>query len=246
VYDPKQHESKSMTQFREDESLHQIRQQFFDGELPNHTLSSSGGRQQQQQQQQQKDFALLTPLERFYRIDNRLRRIVVKACENSYAASKVVNTLEEYLIRVHAGKTDKRTREEWLEFLLEPPTVTTPRRTKHNHDDAVNDESKKSTSLVTRFLFDADSPTGGFHRLLLHGLCQFHGLSAASSTMTVVVQGNDEVKKARVLTATGTFYGSDVHLVDFITSRQNNNTDGIIKKSLEKEATTTALATLKV
>jgi hypothetical protein len=246
VYDPKQHESKSMTQFREDESLHQIRQQFFDGELPNNTLSSSGGRQQQQQQQL-KEFALLSPLERFYRIDNRLRRIVVKACENSYAASKVVNTLEEYLIRVHAGKTDKRTREEWLEFLLEPPTVTTPRRKKHNHDDVIDDESKKSVSLVARFLFDADSPTGGFHRLLLHGLCQFHGLSAASSTMTVVVQGNDEVKKARVLTATGTFYGSDVHLVDFITSRQNN-TDGIIKKSLEKEeaTTTTALATLKV
>ena len=53
VYDPKQHVSKSMTQFREDQSLNQIRQQLFDCELPNNPnvlISSSGGGPNQHQQ----------------------------------------------------------------------------------------------------------------------------------------------------------------------------------------------------
>jgi hypothetical protein len=93
-------------------------------------------------------------------------------------------------------------------------------------------------------LFDADSATGGFHRLLLHGLCQFHGLAAASSTMNVVVHGNNEAKKARVLTATGMLYGSDVRLVDFIMSRHNSNGQKT-SDSPDKQATL-AFSTLKV
>ncbi|KAL3906347.1 MAG: hypothetical protein SGARI_004043, partial [Bacillariaceae sp.] len=195
ILDPSEHESKAITQFREDQSLQTVRQQFADGELPNRLQPaaappSRGGRDL--------DPSLWTPEERFCRIEGRLRRILVKACENSYAASQVVNILEDYLIRMHAGKMDKRSHEEWLDLLLEPPTVASRRlrRSKNDYDDA----KEKREELTARFLFDADSSTGGFHRLLLHGVCQFHGLTAASSTTQVVVKdkdGNEAATNAR-------------------------------------------------
>mmetsp|Transcript_12103 Transcript_12103/g.22502 ORF Transcript_12103/g.22502 Transcript_12103/m.22502 type:complete len:465 (+) Transcript_12103:74-1468(+) len=212
ILDPQQHESKAMTQFREDETLSAVRQQFFEGELPNRVPQPVSNHNNSSFTPE--DISSLTPLQRFHRIEGRLRRILTKACENSYAASKVVNILEDYLVRVHAGKKDKHTREEWLELLLEPPTVTSPRLKKSK-----DQENDTKATLIARFLFDADSDTGGFHRLLLHGICQFHGLHAASSTMQVVVH-NNETKKARVLTATGTLYGENVRLVDFIMDRQ--------------------------
>mmetsp|Transcript_8366 Transcript_8366/g.19278 ORF Transcript_8366/g.19278 Transcript_8366/m.19278 type:complete len:465 (+) Transcript_8366:122-1516(+) len=231
VFDPQQHESKAMKQFREDDSLSLVREKFFEGSLPCDGIHSSTA---SSKRKVVTDKDLLTPLERFHLIENRLRRIVVKACENSYAASKVVNTLEEFLIRVHNGEKDETPRNEWKEFLLEAPTVTAKttgtntngkKQQQDNHGKQTIEASRGSsgTRVIIKFLFDSDSSTGGFHRLLLHGVCQFHCLHAASSTTRV------EGKKARVLTATGTFSGANVRLVDFITERQEqrNNSDSI-------------------
>ena len=212
VFDHRQHESRAMKKFREDDSLVAVREQFFEGALPCDIHSSSSS-SSSSKRKAVKDNHHLTPLERFYRIEARLRRIVVKACENSYAASKVVTTLEEFFVRVYDNNDDdddngeadeERSGNEWNGILLEAPTVRT-----RDHPDR--------DGLTIRFFFDADSPTGGFHRLLLHAVCQFHCLRAVSSTARV--HGKD----ARVLTATGAFVGAGVGLVDFITERQTNS-----------------------
>lgn len=238
ILDPQQHQSKAMRKFRE-EDLSGVRQQFFNGELPN-----SLQQMPLPVKHASKDQSLLTPEERLYRIESRLRRVVVKACENSYAASQVVNILEEYLIRVHQGKEDTRTRKEWLELLLEPPTLSSRRLTRKNENG--NDEGHE---LITRFLFDADSSTGGFHRLLLHGVCQFHGLTAISSTMRASLDDNNKAegtKKARVLTASGVLSGANVGLVDLITKRQSDEKSSSIATGNLLEKETRKLAELHV
>ena len=59
----------------------------------------------------------------------------------------------------------------WSTLLTQAPTVlsTVSRR-----------EQDVATHVRVQFLFDAASPTGGFHRLLLHAVCQYHGLTAVS------------------------------------------------------------------
>ena len=178
----------------EDDKLHDLRDKFFAGEL-------------QEQPTRPRDHKLvsskpLTPEDMMNRIDDRLRRVVVKACTNSFPASQVVDNLETFLVRAYAGKKDKLPRETWSDMLLEPPTVT---------------ERKRDDMVICKFLFDAQSSAGGFYRLLLHGLCQFHGLQATSSTVDIMIENH---KQARILTATGTLSGPKVRLVEQVMKRQ--------------------------
>lgn len=242
VLDPKQHESKAMKKFREDDSLKLVREKFFEGSLPCDIHSSSSSTKRKVVI----DNNVLTPLERFHRIEARLRRIVVKACENSYAASKVVDTLEKFLVQVYNGERDEVLTKECQDFLLDAPIVTAPRSSKKEkkHGNQETDTTN-SASKVIKFMFDSDSATGGFHRLLLHGVCQFHCLRATSSTTHI------NGKKARVLTATGVFSGADVRLVNFITERQKKdsspiNAGGSLSPSLPDEAPSSELSALKV
>ncbi|KAI2492342.1 hypothetical protein MHU86_22209 [Fragilaria crotonensis] len=87
---------------------------------------------------------------------------------------------------------------------------------------------------MARFYFDATSSAGGFHRLLLHAICQFHGLHATSTTTTnttmtntntgtgttAAAQSSDLVtgaKEARLLTVTGKrMLGPDIRITDFL------------------------------
>jgi hypothetical protein len=249
ILDYRQHESKAMKKFREDDSLRLVREQFFDGSLPVDTSSASTT----SKRKVVVDSNELTPLERFHGIETRLRRIVVKASENSYAASKVVNILEEFLIQIYSGEKDGRSTEEWQEILLDAPTVTAARCStnqskygpQHNQGmEETNSPGIVPDRLIIKFLFDADSATGGFHRLLLHGVCQFHCLRATSSTTRI------NGKKARVLTATGSFSGADVRLVEFITQRQkrsspSNDTEGSLAPSSD-EALSNQFSTFRV
>jgi hypothetical protein len=212
-----------MTKFREDDAMDSLRQKFFEGELPNPFHSTKSPTTSTIN-----DFSTLTPVDRFHQIDGRLRRILVKACVNSYAATKVVNTLEEFLIRAHSGETDNITRGEWLEFLLEPPTAITRDR-QCSSDVTSSSSSTSSESWITQYLFDADTSTGGFHRLLLHGVCQFHGLRPTTSSMHVMI--GTETKKARVLTASGSLGRSmskKVSLAEFIANQEASLVDGVL------------------
>lgn len=223
-----------MKKFREDDSLRSVREQFFEGSLPSDNIHSSSTISKRKVVA---DSNALTPLERFHHIEARLRRIVVKACENSYAASKVVNRFEKFLVQVYNGEEDTCSTKEWQEVLMESPVVTAPKK---NEQVTTPNPSTK----IIKFFFDADSSTGGFHRLLLHGVCQFHSIKATSSTIRI----NGE--KSRVLTATGEFSGVDVRLVDFVTERQmtaSNDTDNSSSlSSPSDEGLTNKLSALKV
>jgi hypothetical protein len=180
--------------FMEDDKLHDLRDNFFAGEL-------------QEQPTRPRDHKFisskpLTPEDMMNRIDDRLRRVMVKACTNSFPASQVVDNLETFLVRAYAGKRDKLPRETWNDMLLEPPTVT---------------ERKRDDTVICKFIFDAESSAGGFYRLLLHGLCQFHGLQATSSTVDFLIESH---KQARILTATGTLSGPKVRLVEQVMKRK--------------------------
>jgi hypothetical protein len=103
--------------------------------------------------------------------------------------------------------------EGWHGLLLEPPLVT------HRPQDDV---------YTTRLVFDGDSPNGGFHRLLIHGLCQFHGLKATSSTVKVLTAVDQTMVEARLLVATGRVAQEFkmVKMVDYIMQRKESREGG--------------------
>jgi hypothetical protein len=180
VYDPNETKSKSMERFMTDVKLRNIREQFFEGE-----------------------FASVTPVvplrphrsnpttaaDQMNRIDNRLRNVAVRACRNSGPAATVVDRFETFVIATFLGSAHTtRLLEEswWHDLLLQVPTV---RR---------KPENTPASFMVLQFYFDPYSSTGGFHRLLLHAICQFHGLSAISNMVDV-----GDSKQARALIVSG-------------------------------------------
>jgi hypothetical protein len=190
--------------FMEDEKLREFRDKFYAGELKEGPVSSMSHKPTPRDP--------LTAEEMMNRIDGRLRRVVVKACENSAPASKVVDTFEAFLVRAYRGKKNKTPPEAWIDTLLEPPTITT--RCSHNSKE------DGRGGMVVKFFFDAYSSAGGFNRLLLHGLCQFHGLQAASSTVQVTMAAG-RIVSSRVLTASGTISGPPkTRLSEYIALRQ--------------------------
>lgn len=203
ICDPDDHKSQAMTRLREDHTLRDVRDKFFEGELtvnPKSVETQPGSKQ----------LETASPEQMLLRIEARLRRVVIKACENSVPASNVVSHVEAFLLRAHRGKTLSDDMDWWKDLLMEPPSVT---------------HRQRDNTYITRYLFAGDSPNGGFHRLLLHGLCQFHGLKASSSTMEVAIDDTEQPTQARVLVATGTISEATkkVRMVDYIMFRKQQN-----------------------
>jgi hypothetical protein len=195
--------------------LQDVREQFFLGELTQEPQLSRSKKPEQPS-------GPLSAEQMMNLIDARLRRVVVRSCCNSYPASQVVARFESFLVQAFAGEKNKTPNEEWEGILIEPPTVT------HRMDSPVS---------VAKFYFDAETATGGFNRLLLHGLCQFHGLQATSATVNVLIQDHTQ---ARVLTVFGTLSGSNVQLVEHIMQQQQP----VDEEPLE--VVTTKMASVKV
>ena len=166
------------------------------------------------------DTSSSAPKDLLNRIEGRLRRVIIKACQNSMPATQVVDRLETFLVdcfQQQDNNTDSDNlidagclNEDWSDLLLESPEVT-----RHSSDDY---------NISVTFLFDSNSSTGGFHRLLLHGLCQFHGLAACSSTRQVTV--GDSAKSARVLTAQGNLLSPNIKLVNCVMEEHLKSLDG--------------------
>jgi hypothetical protein len=141
-----------------DDELKEKRESFFEGSGP--MISTK-----------QRSHAKHPEIHSLTRIEPRLRRLVVRACNNSCAATKVIQRFEDYLMS-HYFSGCKELPEEWWAGLL----VNEP-RTKNMNDDV--EESSPGSKLVLEFVFQ-DTQNAGFHRLLLHALCQFHGLKATA------------------------------------------------------------------
>lgn len=199
----------------QDETLESLRQQFADGEI-GHARGAGSSSTSTTSSSLSENPAILMK-----RIHDRLRHVLIRACAGSDATIDVVNALEECLKNCFLSNEEETetstTRVTIVDTLLEPPIVT--RRALSS--------SSSSSHCMARFYFDATSSAGGFHRLLLHAICQFHGLHATSTTTTMTntntantaaVQSSDLVtgaKEARLLTVTGKrMLGPDIRITD--------------------------------
>lgn len=89
----------------------------------------------------------------------------------------------------------------WEELLMEKPTIS------------FKNSNRKQTRNAT-FLFDGESSTGGFHRLLVHAVSHFRCLKATTSTV------DNNSGKARVLSVHGVMCGGKYRLLDHLESLQ--------------------------
>lgn len=199
----------------DDVQMISIRNKFFEGEI-GYIGPSSHTRTQNTVQRID-----ATPRKMLEGVPERLRDVVVRACSTSQATVKVLDAYEEFLVQSFGEReTSPASMDNIISgHLLEPPTVT----------------QTKSGSTVARFCFDSESSAGGFHRLLLHAVCNFHSLHAASTT--VDSESRDSV---RLLTVTGTILGPHVRLSQVI---QSNNNHAICTNVAQL---TSSLSTLRV
>jgi hypothetical protein len=167
-----------------DDEMKSAREQFFEGHGPMPIVHNDRRKLKK---------VSLTGDDMLNRIDQRLRRLVVRACHNSYAAAKVVNLFETLIVNLFTNEKKSILIADgwWKDLLLECPTVT---------------HQKDSDRCLVQFFFHPTLPTGGFHRLLLHAVCQFHGLNVVSRTernYEYVWENQTTTTGARSLTASG-------------------------------------------
>jgi hypothetical protein len=141
------------TRFLQDKTLQSVRDRFFEGEFATMRVPNKVH-----------PTPADSPEQWMKRIDSRLRPVIIKACTNSYPATCVVRVLEEFLVQHYYDTQSKPLPLHWWHNLL----VKAPELAH------VNDK------MVVEFSFPVDSSQGGFHRLLLHAVAQFHGLHVVS------------------------------------------------------------------
>jgi len=177
-----------------DDKLRDVRERFFSGELPERRSSNI--------RKSITAYAEGTARDRLNRIDARLRSVLVRACQKSYPAQKVVERFETYVIRTFSTAPEAKTAlDDWDDLLLTPPSVVSTELLQSSRNDAGDQPSK----ISVQFFFDPESSTGGFHRILLQGVCQYHGLHAVSKSTV----GSCATPKARSLEVTGSRFDGD-------------------------------------
>jgi len=292
VYDDHPHSSNHIMKklFKnDDQTIVKIRDQFYEGELHPQAEEEKVSKSTCSRRSMNIIPTITTPEDMLFRIEPRLRTVLLRACENSMPASFVVTHAENFILQTHSptqkgddndeddtfvmvddgdddndpslldksiGKNDSNSW--WHDILLEPPSVTYETKEIPIQEDEEEDPSVAqttpmmmvTTTTTTRFIFDGTSSNGGFHRLLIHGMCQFHGLKASSSTIQYEikeqqVQGSknchqDEeeeeeersgtrttVVEARLLVATGTIARTTTTSSGTSSSNNNNNSSSV-------------------
>lgn len=144
---------------------------------------------------------------KFNAIDRRLQQAVFRACRASFP-TKVLNAFESYLLSVFTDddfqECDAAIARLFDGIMARPPTIIFP------SCDSKADQSRKTK---VRFYFPTESCAGSYCRVLLHSVCQFHGLRANSNNFDGL----------RVVTVTGILSGIDFELVDFISCYYHSN-----------------------
>ena len=188
IYNPLDCPQSVMSKLSEDNYYVDVRDSFFRGEI------GHGPAVKQTPAKKEMDETLVTPAIMMKRIHGRLRDVLIRACCNSAFSVEVVDSFEKFLI--NSFDKGKAAPLRLVDTMLEQPTVT-----------------KLTTGQTTiRFYFDAESSSGGFHRLLLHAVCQFHSLNAVSTS--VELNGNTQ---SRLLSVSGVrISGPHVRLVDHV------------------------------
>jgi hypothetical protein len=171
----------------QDDEMKHARNQFFEGEGPQPFPSRPVG------SGNIKKTTSLTAGDMMNRMDPRLRRLVVRACHNSYAAAKVLGLFEEFVVASFVSGNRKKSESLvktilegwWHDLLIECPSVS---------------QRKDNSRYTAQFFFDPTSSTGGFHRLLLQAICQFHGLHTISRMVRNISIGDNTEARALIIT----------------------------------------------
>ncbi|GKZ00074.1 hypothetical protein MPSEU_000960800 [Mayamaea pseudoterrestris] len=173
--DFKDKESQAFNMLMTDARFESLRDRFLDGEMPMVDVPRSSKSLESTNE--------LSARIMIDRIDPRLKRVVFRAGSNSQPALLVMKRLEKFVVRVFAGALSLED-DRLADLLLAPPSV----------------HELESSRYRCQFLFHAELPSGGFHRLLLQAICQFHGLQVVSKTMDVRIGSESQ---AIALTVTG-------------------------------------------
>jgi hypothetical protein len=152
-------------------------------------------------------------------VNKRLLNIVTRTCRMPSFSRKVVDAFEFVLVQnmsMDVTKNDRQNNiqqdcdEVWEQVLVQKPFVTT-RKVASNKNN-----THEKSPVIVRMIFSEDGSRAAFHRLLLHAVCQFHGLEVSSSTTS---------KGHKMLTVTGLCKGSHLRFLEFVPF-DDNECDG--------------------
>ena len=183
--------------------IEEARHDFIKGKVSTHCVA---GERKNTATIQRDDYGIFSDGKIMYekRIQERLKRLIIRLCMSSDFIVKVLNAFEAVL--VSEMSVDVRS-SDWSSFenilngvLLQPPLVSRSRPINQYTD----------CGKIVRFNFDIDSSRSARHRMLLHALCQFHGLKASSTTTS----------RGRTLTVTGLCKGGNFRLIELINSQE--------------------------
>jgi len=188
--------------------LEEIRDRFVDGEVGRSNSITKGAKERMKKRQEE----LFQDGDRMMRVNvnERLMNVVVRACKSSGFTRNVVDAFERLLVSNMSGGGDEMACHDsdeseldndiWNQIMVQKPFITR----KTNMDMGLGNSR---SGVIARMLFREDESKGAFNRLLLHAVCQFHGLDTCSSTTS---------KGYRMLTVTGICKGSNLKFLDFV------------------------------
>jgi len=215
------------------EHVASVKERFLNGEMPGGRSNTSNNdihnthRALKRQEEIFSNGEIMIKLQ----VQERLLNVVRRACRSSDATKEVLCAFERTLVRHlsyeeefdfvdYDEETIQRHDEVIMEqVLVQKPMVTRKKSSIVFEEDDGSENTKEVTRVTLRFLFDNEkansSGSGGggtFHRLVLHGACQFHGLDTAWSTTS----------KGRLLTVTGSCKGCQFQMLDFLDLEEQN------------------------
>lgn len=184
------------------EDVVRIRERFVDGEVgvgdqDKAMTQSAKDRMKRRQEELFKDGHRMMKVN----VSERLMNIVVRACKSSGFTRNVVDAFERLLVNnmsngngdgdITSSLDDDADGDIWNKIVVQKPFIT----------------RKEKSGVMIRMLFNEGERKGAFNRLLLHAVCQFHGLDTCSSTTS---------KGYRMLTITGLCQGSHLRFLEFV------------------------------
>lgn len=203
-----------------------VRERFLEGEVSTMDNDSDGRKEARLEIHKQHVFqnghAMI-----HYNVNKRLLNIVTRTCRMPGFSRNVVDAFESVLVEnmsvdnmpnKHGVKTSRSSQQQqdcnqvWDQVLVQKPFVTTRKKIVLEQDiDTTNND--KSTVMV-RMIFSEDGSKAAFHRLLLHAVCQFHGLEVSTSVTS---------KGHKMLTVTGVCKRHDLRFLDFVPFEDGND-----------------------
>jgi len=137
-------------------------------------------------------------------VNERLMNVVVRSCKSSGFTRNVVDAFERLLVnnmsdadncnsngKISSSHNSDPDGDIWNKVVVQNPFIT----------------RKEKIGVMIRMLFNEGERKGAFNRLLLHAVCQFHGLDTCSTTTS---------KGYRMLTITGRCQGSTFRFLEFV------------------------------